>query len=132
MAERPWVTPQDVREYTDRKSVANRTDERLMIDISRAEMWVIRYTNNRFDDAEKFPEIPAAVRTAVILLAELYASDAADIAKRGGKFRSESFDDYSYTKVDVEDCIRDLDLGALLDDYIVRDTGNMNMRMRRL
>ena len=37
MAERPWATPDDVRDYTDRASVKARTDAKLAVDITRAE-----------------------------------------------------------------------------------------------
>lgn len=50
MAERPWVTPEELKEYTEFEEVKNRADSKLKIDISRAESWVIDYCNNRFDD----------------------------------------------------------------------------------
>ena len=62
MAERPWVTPEELKEYTEFEEVKNRADSKLKIDISRAESWVIDYCNNRFDDPEKYPEIPENVR----------------------------------------------------------------------
>ena len=48
MAVRPWVTPQEVRDYTEIKSVQERNDTRIAVDISRAEQYVISYTNNAF------------------------------------------------------------------------------------
>lgn len=63
MAERPWVTPEELKEYTEFEEVKNRADSKLKIDISRAESWVIDYCNNRFDDPEKYPEIPENVKT---------------------------------------------------------------------
>ena len=50
MAARPWVLPQEVRDYTDRPSVKERADAKLSVDISRAEQYVISYTHNRFED----------------------------------------------------------------------------------
>lgn len=58
MAERPWVTPEELKEYTEFEEVKNRADSKLKIDISRAESWVIDYCNNRFDDPEKYPRYP--------------------------------------------------------------------------
>lgn len=43
MAVRPWVTPQEVRDYTEIKSVQERNDTRIAVDISRAEQYVISY-----------------------------------------------------------------------------------------
>lgn len=134
MAERPWVTSNEVREYTEIEAVKNRTDARLTVDITRAEMYVIKYTNNHFENCEK---IPSAVKTAVILLAEAYASYAHYIkTTSGGAFKSESFDDYSYSTGDsstIEDLIGALDLAALLDEYIIKKpSGDVIMRLRKL
>ena len=95
MAERPWVTPEELKEYTEFEEVKNRADSKLKIDISRAESWVIDYCNNRFDDPEKYPDIPENVKTAVLLIAEAYAHNAVEQTKV--RLKSETFDDYSYT-----------------------------------
>ena len=50
MAERPWATPEEVKEYTDYPSVKKRDDAKLKIDITRAEQYVISYTNNKFEE----------------------------------------------------------------------------------
>lgn len=128
MAERPWATPEEVREYTDRANVQARTDTKLAVDITRAEQYVIAYTNNDFADAEKYPAIPAAVKTAVILLAEHYAFSA----RSGGMMKSETFDDYSYTA--AEGALIDLlDLRPLLDAFVVTaPKGGVTMKLRKL
>ena len=133
MANRPWVTPEEVKDYSDRQNVKDRSDEKLKIDISRAEWYVITYTRNRFDDAERYAEIPEPIKTAVILLAESYAADAAGLSSGVGSFKSESFDDYSYTVADTAYKIGNLDLGPLLDEFIENSAkGDMTMRMRKL
>ena len=53
MAERPWVTPQEVREYSEIPAVQQRSDARLTVDIARAEQYVITYTHNSFKDMTK-------------------------------------------------------------------------------
>ena len=55
--QRPWISPDDVKEYTDYPEVAERSEGKLKQDILRAEMKIIKITNNRFDDDEKYPEI---------------------------------------------------------------------------
>ncbi len=133
MATRPWVTPQEVRDYTDRQSVIDRTDEKLAIDIARAELYVIKYTRNRFDDDEKYPTAPEPIKIAVILIAEAYASYAIDFGNGAGTYKSESFDDYSYTAADMEYITSNLDLSSLLEEYIEPLTKNtVTMRMRKL
>jgi hypothetical protein len=132
MATRPWVTPAEVRDYTEREKVKNRSDAKLAMDIARSEQYVIRYTKNRFDDPAKCPEIPAEVKTAVILIAEVYGSSAAE---GKGEYKSETFDDYSYTVADTEAKLGNLDLAPLLDDYIAEQEPNhssMTMKLRRL
>ena len=129
---RPWVTPDEVRNYTEYLEVKNRTDERLAIDIARAELYVIAYTRNDFQNTDKFPTIPESVRLAVILIAEMYAFNAA--TGRGGQFKSETFDDYSYTLRDTDAKIDNLLLGPLLDPYVEGATAGTDiaMRMRKL
>ena len=127
MADRPWVTPEEVRAYTEIESVQNRSDARLAVDITRAEQYVITYTHNTFADYE---EVPDPVKTAVIILAEAYAWNAYIATK---ELKSESFDDYSYTSESSSISIDDLDLAALLDDYVIAQANcSVTMRMRRL
>ena len=128
MAERPWATPDDVREYTDRANVKARTDAKLAVDITRAEQYVIAYTKNDFADAEKFPVIPEPVKTAVILLAEHYGFTA----RSGGMMKSETYDDYSYTAAEGT-LIDVLDLRPLLDAFVVTaPKGGVTMKLRKL
>lgn len=127
MVTRPWVAPDEVREYSEVPSVQGRTDERLMIDIARAEQYVITYTHNDFS---AYDELPASVKTAIIILAERYAHSTVTVAKG---VKSETFDDYSYTASDSVGSISDLDLAALLDDYVKAvATNSVTMRMRKL
>lgn len=133
MADRPWVLPEEIREYTDRQSVKDRTDAKLEIDISRAEQYVIKYTRCKFDDPSEFPEIPRAVKTAVILLAEAYAANAVNFGAGMGAYKSESLDDYSYTAAETSYIIDNLDLGPLLDEFVLKEAKNrVTMRMRKL
>ena len=131
--DRPWVTPEEVIAYSEIEDVQNRTSERLLVDIGRAEQYVIAYTHNNFSD---YDTIPGAVKTAIILLAEVYASYATWIKKTGGgTLQSESFDDYSYSGsgATLDELIEGLNLAALLDDYVLSvASGNVTMRLRRL
>lgn len=133
MATRPWVLPKEVKAYTDIEAVQQRKKEKLEMDIARAEQYVITYTRNRF---EGYTDIPAPVKTAVILLAEAYASYANQLKKTGGgAVKSETYDDYSYTAGEgtFEDFVKALDLAALLDDFVIKQaSGTITMRMRRL
>lgn len=130
MAARPWVTPQEVKDYTEFEDVKSRDDKKVAIDIARAEHWVINYCNNRFDD-ERYPDIPEPVKMAVILLAEAYAHNAVEVIK--SRLKSETFDDYSYTAESTIISIDDVDVASLLDDYtIAQPLNGVTMRLRKL
>lgn len=127
MAERPWVTAQEVREYSETAAVQQRSDARLTVDIARAEQYIITYTHNSFENCE---EIPSAVKTAVLILAEAYAHNAVSTSK---EVKSETFDDYSYTSEGSSISLETLDLAALLDDYIITEPRqSVTLRMRKL
>lgn len=127
MAKRPWVTPEEVKEYSEIPAVQKRSDARLAVDIARAEQYVITYTHNSFKDAA---EVPQPVKTAVMILAEAYGHNAMLAAK---EVKSETFDDYSYTAESSQINIDGLDLAALLDDYVKKEPRNgVVFRMRRL
>ena len=128
MVNRPWVTPQEVKEYTEYPSVQSRADAKLSVDIARAEQYVIAFTNNKFEDLE---EIPQSVKTAIILVAEAYAFNACIAAR---EMKSEQFDDYSYTTADTVAIDLDtLDIAPLLEEYTVEKPRNgVTLRMRKL
>lgn len=127
MAKRPWVTPQEVREYSEIPAVQKRTDARLVVDIARAEQYIVTYTHNSFEDEE---EIPQAVKTAALILAEAYGNNSVQAAK---ELKSETFDDYSYTAEASSISVSDLDLAALLDAFVRAEPKNgVTLRMRKL
>lgn len=126
---RPWVTPQEVKTYSDYADVQQRADNKLQVDISRAEQVVISYTHNRFDD-EALEAIPEGVKTAVILLAERYAHTSYKVSR---EYKSETLDDWSYTANDTEVSIANLGISALLDEYVLPEaSGTLFMRLRKL
>ena len=43
---RPWVSPQDLKDYTEIKEIKERTDKKLAFDIARAEQKNNKITNN--------------------------------------------------------------------------------------
>jgi hypothetical protein len=66
---------------------------------------------------------------AVILIAERYAVSASSV--KSGAFKSEKFDDYSYTLGDGGISFDDLSINALLDEFIC-SKGNTLLRLRKL
>ncbi len=126
---RPWVTPEEVREYSDLPSVQDREDVKLKIDIQRAESYIIHYCHHDFSDEKYAGSVPADVRMADILLAEYYAYSKQNV----GNKTSEAFDDYSYTTSNTQIELSSLGLEALLDQFI-RDKADerLIMRMKKL
>lgn len=123
----PWVTPAEVKGYSEYKQVQERTDERVAVDIARAEQYIRTLTHNDFAEYE---EMPAEVKTATILLAEAYGYNA---ALKANALKSETFDDYSYTAETSAIGLDTLDISALLDAYVVPQPRNgVTMRMRKL
>ena len=124
---RPWVTPEEVKTYTDHKEIAERSNEKLKTDIFRAEQKVISITHNNFD-SEELEKIPESVKIAVMILAEAYANHSIEKSKK--QIRSETFDDYSYSLDSGIIDIDSLDLDYLLKDYMLEaGSGNVILRM---
>ena len=124
---RPWVTSDEVRAYSELAEVQNRTDEKLAVDISRAEEFVINYTHNDFSEYET---IPAAIKTAVILLSEMYGYNA---IISSNTLKSETFDDYSYTAEASTIKIADTGVEMLLEPYVITGAkGRVTFRLRKL
>lgn len=152
--ERPWITPQDVKDYSDdvaihgkKETVANedgtttekvivpeRSEKKIAVDIKRAEALIIKYCHHDFSDALKYPELPDNVRTAAILLAEAIAHNNYLSTVAYSSYKSESFDDYSYTAGDnTAVSIEGLSLSSLLDEFVEnKPKGDVLFRMRRL
>ncbi len=127
MAVEPWVTPEEVRAYTTRTQVQERSDEQLKVDIARAEAYIRTYTHNDFCWCDVVPD---PVKMACLILAEAYCWNGFVTAQG---LKSESFDDYSYTAELSAIDFSDLDLAALLDPWVRAEaSGNVIMRLRRL
>lgn len=127
---RPWITPEEVKEYTDLKEVQERSETKLKFDITRAEMKIISITNNKFD-TDDYTELPDSVKMATVLLAEAYAKNAVEAAKKN--IKSETFDDYSYTVESSTIDIDSIDLDGLLDEYMIeKGSGKIVMNLRSL
>lgn len=129
--ERPWVTSQEVKDYTSSAKVVARDNTKLAFDIARAERYVIFYTHNKFDTEEYQEWVPPDMKMAVTLLAEAYAKQA--IIQKDGLISSETFDDYSCTIKADADLADSLELGTLLKEFILNDkNSSVVMKLRKL
>lgn len=128
MAKRPWVTPEDIKAYSDYEQVQKRNNVKLQADITRAETYIIQRTRNQFND-EEYQEIPPNVKLATMLVAEFYANSASTDPNK--KYKSESYKDYSYTVASTS--LEDIDIDSLISEYEKRETkGTLVMKLRKL
>ncbi len=137
MATRPWLTPEELKEYTDFEKVKNRDDIKVKTDITRAENYIIHRTNNDFSN-EIYITVPDAIKLATLLVAEYYSQSSAvdkDSDTLYSDYQSESFKDYSYTKKSsVRDrSVEDIDIDALISRYIKQPiTDSVRIGLRKL
>ena len=131
---RPWITASDVKAYSDDPAIAERSDAKIAVDITRAEALIIKYCHHDFSDAEKYSSLPENVRVATILLTEAIAHNSYASTVAYSKYKSESLDDYSYTAGDATAVsIEDLGLSSLLDEYVEnKPKGDTIFRIRKL
>lgn len=133
---RPFVTPDDLREYTSLDSVSARSNEQLTADIARAELYVMTYCGQDFSSVEEGSLGAEQLVLAVKLLAEMYAYNAqykaatANESKGGPSIRSESNTGYSYSLADKSDDLisfDDLGIDSLLKDLCDGSQGDTEM-----
>lgn len=126
---RPWITPNELVQFTEHEGVKNKSPTRMDVMISLAESKIIAYCKHDFSDEEKYPELPEEVKNATLILADALCYN--DSLRTSGKLKSESYDDYSYS-VDVTETSTDFDIlgiTSLLDPFVLDDSGNLFMRV---
>ena len=109
------IVPQEVRDYSTIKSVKDRSEEQLIIDIIQAESKLMEVTGRATDDAI-FSPLPEGVNVFLIRWAEYYAANS-DFAN-SGQYKSETFDDYKYDKFDTAKIVSP-DINGLIKSYIM-------------
>lgn len=128
MANRLWVTYDEVLKITKHPDLFEKNKLRVEMMISIAESKIISYCKNDFSNDIKYPELPTAVKSATLILADALVYN--DNLRTESVIKSESYDDYSYT-VDVNEstvALDELGLSSMLDPYVREDTGG-NMKL---
>lgn len=131
MAERPWVTPEELKEYTEFEEVrtAPTASSKLTSPGRRAGSSTTATTDST--TRRNTPKSRRMSRTAVLLIAEAYAHNAVEQTKV--RLKSETFDDYSYTAESSIIDVGKLGVESLLDDYVVvQPLNGVTMRLRSL
>lgn len=128
MAKRPWITVDDLTAFTEHNEVKNKSSVKITVMIALAETKIIKYCKHDFS-LEKYPEIPADVKNATLILADALCYN--DSLQLTGKLKSETFDDYSYT-IDTVEVSTDFDIlgiSGLLAPYVLDESGNTFLRL---
>lgn len=122
------VLPQDIIDYTEDEEVKKRPENKLTFDIVRAESKVFSLCGQNFSDLD---ELPAPIKLSIILYAEYYALGAIKL-KSVNKYKSESYDDYSYQL--SEDEIPEPDIYNLIEPYIIthNEKKRVGAKLRKL
>lgn len=133
---RPFVKPEDLREYTSFDSVQQRSVEKMVSDIVEAEFYVMNYCKRDFSDVNESSIEAESLILAVKKLAEMISynkelrASVANSGLGGRSVKSESEDGYTYQYSDANDdmlTVEDIGVISILDK--LKSTGNMRMRM---
>nr|DAH18958.1 MAG TPA: Head Tail Connector Protein [Caudoviricetes sp.] len=129
MATRPWITVEDLSSFTEHEEVKNKSAVKTIVMIALAESKIINYCKHDFSNAEKYPEIPADVKNATLILADALCYN--DSLQLIGRLKGETFDDYSYTveTVEVSTDFDMLGISSLLAPYVINESGNTFLRL---
>lgn len=123
---REWVTPEELINYTDDKSIKNKSEVKIKVLISLAKAKINQYCNTDFDNESEYPQIPEDIKNAMLILLESLCHN--DNLQSSGSIKSEKFsDDYSYTAEDTYTQIEfdNLGISSLLDKY-KKSNGNIS------
>lgn len=110
------IQPSDVANYSTSTAVKNRGENQLTMDILQAETKLFQLTGREENDPE-FSPLPEKVKVFLIKYSEFYAM-LADYTEKG--YKTETHDDYSYTKFENAK-LKEPDLLFLIKDYIKTD-----------
>lgn len=127
--ERPWVTTEELLEFTERSEVKKKSPAKIAVMISLAESKIISFCKHDFSNDDDYPTVPQDIKNATLILADALCYN--DSLRTSGVVKSESFDDYSYT-VDVGEVSIDFDvlgISALLEPYTIDDSGSLFFRV---
>lgn len=131
MAKQPWVTPEELKEYTSFEDVKKCSDIKLRVMIQRATNRIINYTHNSFcyseNDSEK--EVPDAIKNIAILVAEALSHNEHIVTMK--RIKSETYDDYAYTAEYQEISIDDI-LADIPEMYLKSSNGTISFEMFKL
>lgn len=134
----PWITPQQVVDYSVFSKVKNRPAKLLEMDIIEAEQEIKSIVGHNFDGADAegnplYPFLPAEVEIAYLKMAQFFALINSDESITKG-YQSERIGDYSYTLASGQ-TVRKPDVYDLLSAYVKTaeiKTGNTRLKMRSI
>lgn len=122
----PFITANDVKEYTEFQAVKNRCDNgKIKNEILIAENEIYSVCGHKF---ETYTEAPAEVKLVCTQLAEYYALTSVDESSIKG-YVSEKIGDYSYQMNSSGSFKKPIYIN-LLKDYIEPDTSLLGKKVK--
>ncbi|MBC1233156.1 DUF3199 family protein [Listeria booriae] len=126
-----YITPKELKTYSEFESVQERSDESLLLDIIEAESDLestLRQPISEVLDVDE--KLPEKLRIALLKLAQFFALINSDDSIQKG-YTSEKMSDYSYT-IGSGDSLKKPDISGLINGFINEDVQKLKKGLFRM
>lgn len=126
-----YITPKELKTYSEFESVQERSDESLLLDIIEAESDLestLRQPISEVLDVDG--KLPEKLRIALLKLAQFFALINSDDSIQKG-YTSEKMSDYSYT-IGSGDSLKKPDIAGLINGFINEDVQKLKKGLFRM
>lgn len=126
-----YITPKELKTYSEFESVQERSDEGLLLDIIEAESDLestLRQPISVVLDVDG--KLPEKLRIALLKLAQFFALINSDDSIQKG-YTSEKMSDYSYT-IGSGDSLKKPDIAGLINGFINEDVQKLKKGLFRM
>lgn len=120
----PFLTPTEVKDFTEIAQIKSLPDNKVGYAILEAESEVFAHCGHDFSDQTKYPTLPDPVKLAILKLSQFYCLQTFDEATLKA-IKSQNIGDYSYST----DGLIKPDTHNLLSNYVESFKGG-NTRLR--
>ncbi|MBC6308122.1 DUF3199 family protein [Listeria sp. FSL L7-1582] len=126
-----YITPQELKSYSEFEAVQDRSDGSLLLDIIEAESELestLRQPISEVLDVDE--KLPEKLRIALLKLAQFFALINSDDSIQKG-YTSEKMSDYSYT-IGSGDSLKKPDISGLINGFINEDVQKLKKGLFRM
>ncbi|MBC1209475.1 protein YqbG [Listeria booriae] len=126
-----YITPQELKSYSEFEAVKERSDDSLSLDIIEAESDLestLRQPISEVLDVDE--KLPEKLRIALLKLAQFFALINSDDSIQKG-YTSEKMSDYSYT-IGSGDSLKKPDISGLINGFINEDVQKLKKGLFRM